>query len=274
VFTTGELISPSSLECSSLTLEHPFACRNVLDFSLLQWLDTSQVAFPALFDEIKFGNSAYRGRDITALMASSGQRDIADCMVDVLRVGFVTNASVGCITSSIVLYVSLTVIIGVVVIRFIMAVLFGWFLSWRIGTYKDETYQQRRDRAREIEDWTDDIYRPAPARYRPNVKAQKKSMLPKTSRFTKGGDGTGSAPSLGATGSTRPESKYGEYRKSGNFGSKSMLGPGMKNSPPGSPMGGYKTSRSSASLPGSTYNVSRIPSSFAPAPLLTLFQIL
>lgn len=224
----------------------------MLDFSLLQWLDTSQVTFPALFDEIMFGNATYRARDITAYMAASNQRAIAECMVDVIRVGFIDQVSIGCVASDVVLYVSLTVIIGVVVLRFVMAVIFGWFLSWKIGAYKKETYEQRRARAREIEDWTDDIYRPAPARYRPNVKAQKKSMLPKTSRFTKDLKSPSSGP---GSANSRPESKYGEFRKSGSFGGKSMLGPGMRNSPPGSPVGGTRASKSTTSLPGSTYNV-------------------
>lgn len=190
-------------------------------------------------------------------MSASNQRDIAECMVDVIRVGFIDHVSIGCVASDVVLYVSLTVIIGVVLLRFVMAVVFGWFISWKIGAYKKETYEQRRARAREIEDWTDDIYRPAPARYRPNVKAQKKSMLPKTSRFTKG-DANVKA-SVGSSGASigRPESKYGEFRKSASFGAKSMLGFPMRNSPPGSPNGGGKGSRSSTSLAGSTYNVGR-----------------
>ncbi len=33
--------------------------------------------------------------------------------------------------------------------------------------FSNETYEQRRQRAAEVEEWTDDIYRPAPSRYRP-----------------------------------------------------------------------------------------------------------
>ena len=173
--------------------------RSVLDFSLLNWLDTSQVSYPPLFDQIKSGNSSYRERDITALMVNTNQRAIAACLVDTIRVGFIDSVTIGCVASDIVLYVSLVVIIGVVVIRFAMALLFGWFISWKIGRFPKETSDQRRARAAEIENWTDDIYRPAPSKYRPNVKAQKKTMLPKTSRFSKdmlktsGGGGGGNS---------------------------------------------------------------------------------
>lgn len=191
-------------------------------------------------------------------MVNTNQRAIAACLVDTIRVGFIDSVTIGCVASDIVLYVSLVVIIGVVVIRFAMALLFGWFISWKIGRFPKETSDQRRARAAEIENWTDDIYRPAPSKYRPNVKAQKKTMLPKTSRFSKDMLKTSGG---GGGGNSRPESKYGDFRKSTGppsmYGSKSMLGAGMRNSPPGSPGGG----RSSTSLPMpsvpsySSYNV-------------------
>ncbi|KAL8286481.1 hypothetical protein RQP46_004498 [Phenoliferia psychrophenolica] len=237
----------------------------VIDFSLLRWLDSTQVSYPPLFDEIKNGNSSYRGRDITALIVATQQRAIANCMLDVIRVGFIDSVAIGCVASDVVLYVSLVVIIGVVVLRFFMAVLFGWFLSWKIGRFPEETYAQRMARAAEIENWTDDIYRPAPARYRPNVKPQKKTMLPTTSRFSKadllkvgGGVAGGSSPNL-AGAARGGDSKYGDYRKSATSSSLytagKVLGAGMRNSPPGSPGGGpYRGSRSSTSLPTSSIN--------------------
>lgn len=201
------------------------------------------------------------------MMIATNQRAVAECMLDVIRVGFIDSVTIGCIASDVVLYVSLAVIIGVVVIRFFMAVLFGWFLSWKIGRFPKETYAERMARSAEIENWTDDIYRPAPARYRPNVKPQKKSMLPKTSRFSKGDllkVGSGAMSTAGS----RTESKYGEYRKSmaspsipSLYGGKT-LGAGMRNSPPGSPGGGFRGSRSSTSLPISNFNVRRVLCSY------------
>lgn len=199
---------------------------------------------------MRSGDDQFKGKDITSLIMASNQRKVAECLTQTIRVGFVDSESIGCVASDIVLYVSLVVIIGVVAIRFFMAVLFGWFLSWKIGKYPHETYEQRRARAAEIEDWTDDIYRPAPARYRPNAKLQKKSMLPKTSRFTKG---ELLSPG-GHSGSTSPTYRS-KSRAPSLSGSKSLLGMGMRNSPPDSP-GGPSASRSSTSLPNSSYLVS------------------
>ncbi|BGP14711.1 hypothetical protein JCM10213_006208 [Rhodosporidiobolus nylandii] len=219
----------------------------VLDFDLLNWLDRSQVSYPAIFDDFKSGtNASLTGRDITSLMMASGQRDVAECLVDVIRVGFIDSITFGCVASDVVLYVSLVVIIGVVVLRFFMAVLFGWFLSWKIGKFPEETHEERRARAAEIEDWTDDIYRPAPARYRPNVpkpkqqlggKPQKKTFLPTASRFSK-------ADLL----------KAGQASNGTDFSRKGMLGAGMRNSPPSSP-GLPPASRSSTSLPMSSFTL-------------------
>ncbi|KZW00470.1 hypothetical protein EXIGLDRAFT_639196 [Exidia glandulosa HHB12029] len=169
--------------------------QTVLDLSLLQWLDKSQVTYPALFDDIAKGNETFRGHDVTMMIYRTKQQGMARCLQDLTTVGFIDTNSIGCVASQVVLYVSLVFIVGVVSIRFGMAVLFGWFLSWQIGAFKGETYQQRMQRSAEIEHWTDDIYRPAPSSYRPNAHngltagkgAQKKrDFLPSTSRFSRG----------------------------------------------------------------------------------------
>jgi chitin synthase len=129
--------------------------------------------------------------------------DIGYCLQDIIRVGFIDTQTIGCVASNVVLYISLVFIIGVVAIKFGMAVIFGWFLSWRLGSFRDESWKSIRRRQAEIEDWTDNIYRPAPARYRPNVPAGKagKNFLPSTSRFSK-------AEAL--KGGARPFSTYGD----------------------------------------------------------------
>lgn len=117
------------------------------------------------------------------------QEDIGHCLQDLVTVGFIDTNTIGCVASDVVLYLSLIFIVGVVAIRFGMAVLFQWFFSWRLGNFPRETYEQRMQRSQEIENWTNDIYRAAPSEYRPNVskhglRGNKKGFLPNTSRFT------------------------------------------------------------------------------------------
>ncbi|KAL4401855.1 Chitin synthase, class 3 [Malassezia pachydermatis] len=122
----------------------------------------------------------WTGKDITAQGMRAGLTKELDCLAQLGSIASVDVDSYGCIASQVELILSMIFIIGAVGIKFIMAVVFAWLLSWRIGNYDNESYAQRMKRMNEVETWTDDIYRPAPAGYRPNVK---KSFLPTTSRF-------------------------------------------------------------------------------------------
>ncbi|KAG9077741.1 Chitin synthase, class 3 [Ceratobasidium sp. UAMH 11750] len=120
---------------------------------------------------------------------------------DLVTVRFIDTSSIGCVASEVVLYVSLVFIIGVVSVKFAMAVIFGWFLSWRLGSFGKETYAERMQCSQAIESWTDDIYRPAPGAYRPNANQDtwgpaakdKNKFLPSTSRFSPA-EGVNGAP--------------------------------------------------------------------------------
>ncbi|WWC68915.1 uncharacterized protein I206_102851 [Kwoniella pini CBS 10737] len=211
---------------------------------------SSQVSYPSFFDTVKQRNETFAGKDITAFVQRNGLEQYAQCMTDIIQVGFVDSISIGCVASDIVLYVSLVFILGAVMIKFGMAVVFGWFLSWRLGNFEGESYQQRMKRAAEIENWTDDIYKAAPGYLRPNAankggsgggNARKTVFLPTTSRFSK------AEPML--VSSSRPSTAYGladsRRQAASVYGGK--LAPGMQTTPPGSPM--LRNSRSSTSLP-------------------------
>lgn len=162
---------------------------SVLDFNLLKWLSPAQVQFPSIFNDFMKQNGTFNGKDVSMYLLRTNQKTLGHCLQDIITVGFIDTNSIGCVASQVVLYVSLVFIIGVVGIRFFMAVMFAWFFSWRIGNFKNETYEQRMKRAAEIENWTEDIYRPAPSQYRPNVHKSGinkglKGVLPSTSRFT------------------------------------------------------------------------------------------
>jgi len=222
--------------------------RTVLDFNLLNWLTTAQVSYPPLFDALKRPNGTFNGKDLSMYFYRTNQRTLARCLEDIITVGFIDTQSVGCVASDVVLYLSLIFIIGVVAIRFVMAVMFAWCFSWKLGVFKNETFQERNRRIEEIENWTSDIYRPAPSDYRPDV--TKKGLakqhkaggfLPTQSRFT---------PSDNILKGARPTTAYGKldsapYKRSnsasvygslGGKGSKSLISPDL-------------SSRSSTSLP-------------------------
>jgi chitin synthase len=120
------------------------------------------------------------------LLSRLGDRQLGQCLVEIIRVGTVSTNSVGCVASSVVLYISLVFIIGIVLTKFFMALWFHWFLSWRIGSYNVPNVKNR-DRHNEIEEWSDDIYRQAPniptVRQVP-AERPKSNFFPNTSRFT------------------------------------------------------------------------------------------
>lgn len=186
------------------------------------------------------------------LFMRTNQRNVAHCLQDIITIGFIDTNTIGCVASEVVLYLSLIFIIGVVAIRFVMAVMFQWFFSWKLGNFPRETYEQRMQRSAEIENWTNDIYRPAPSEYRPNVtknglrakKENRKTFFPSTSRFTP-------SETFVKSPSGRPLTSYGVLDASSNANWKrstmySMTAKSGKGTPPDSPS--YKQSRSTMTL--------------------------
>jgi len=227
---------------------------SVLDFSLLKWLSKGEVKYPAIFDQFAQPDGTFNGKDISMFIERTRQQTLGHCLQDIIGVGFIDTNTIGCVASDIVLYISLIFIVGVVAIRFVMAVMFAWFFANKLGMSKHETYEQRMQRMAAIENWTTDIYRPAPSQYRPNVskngytsnkKEKKGHFLPRQSRFT---PSENVMKGVGA----RPITAYGAVEavsyKRGTmsvYGSPSVPG---KSGKPGHQDAPYGESRSSTSL--------------------------
>ena len=159
---------------------------NVLDLDLLRWFNKSQVSYPAEFDNLRI-NPAVWGVDLTRSFQSGSQKQLGQCLSQIIRVGSVDTESVGCIASKVVLYVSLVFILSIVMVKFLLALLFQWIFSRRFAASKSTLSGNPRKRAKEIEDWTDDIYRAPPKLADPaSALASKRGsvFLPTTSRFT------------------------------------------------------------------------------------------
>jgi chitin synthase len=170
---------------------------NVLDLDLLKWFNGTQVTIPSQFVELSDRstalNAAVHGNDVTHSFQSKNDKAMAQCFEQIIKVGSVDTETVGCIASKVVLYVSLVFILSVVVSKFVLALLFQWFLSRRFAASRTSQSSNAKKRHRQIEDWSDDIYR-APPRIPGDVgstvagsdRMSKKgsTFLPTTSRFT------------------------------------------------------------------------------------------
>ncbi|KAI8065942.1 chitin synthase-domain-containing protein [Gongronella butleri] len=126
---------------------------HVLDLSRLRFL-TPNIPLPLRVAQIFGPGSAFIGRDATYWLSSTADRvKIGKCLTDILKVGVLDTKSTGCIISDIVLWVSLAVILGVVLIRFLLALVFGWCVSWKLGSIREETAEERRLRLDDMHRW-------------------------------------------------------------------------------------------------------------------------
>lgn len=162
---------------------------SVLDLDLLNWLNTSQIQYPSEFDKLK-NNPEVRGIDITHAYQSGHNKELGKCLTEIIRVGSIDTETVGCIASKVVLYVSLAFILSIVSAKFLLALSFQWFFSRRFAASKTSLEGDSKKRNQQIEDWSDDIYRPPPKMPDAGVSLSDKSnkrgstFLPTTSRFT------------------------------------------------------------------------------------------
>ncbi|ORX43850.1 hypothetical protein DM01DRAFT_253733 [Hesseltinella vesiculosa] len=182
-----------------LTTSNNYMAYNgfVLNLNLLKSLPTNVFStLPGgLIETIMANMTAFAGRDMTTTIKAYRAQDNqwlteAECLSSLIKVGSVDTLSLGCIASDIVLYVSLVVILAVIVVKFVMAVIFGWFLSWKLGHFnEDRSYAARMKREEEIENWTRNMATAPTLAFSPNspyaAKANnRKTLLPQTSRFT------------------------------------------------------------------------------------------
>jgi chitin synthase len=170
---------------------------NVLDLDLLKWFNTTQVSVPSEFTELSDRttalNAAVHGRDVTHVFQSASDKLMAQCLEQIIQVGSVDTDTVGCIASKVVLYIALIFILSIVCSKFVLALLFQWFLSRKFAAAKTSQSTDPRKRNQQIEDWSDDIYR-APPRIpgdpgstvagSDRLSKRGSTFLPTTSRFT------------------------------------------------------------------------------------------
>ncbi|KAL4786613.1 chitin synthase-domain-containing protein [Aspergillus varians] len=160
---------------------------NVLDLDLLSWFNTSQVKYPAKFDALR-ENPEIRGVDLTYYFQTGEDKQLGKCLSQIIKVGSIDTDTVGCIASQVVLYVSLIFILSIVIVKFAFALFFQWFLARRFAAQTTTMGTvDSRARNQQIEDWSNDIYRPGPRimDHTPADRMSKRaSFLPTTSRFS------------------------------------------------------------------------------------------
>jgi len=86
----------------------------------------------------------YLGNDLSfPLAGNSTLRNWGECLTSIYKVGQLEDRSVGCFISDVILWVSLIVILSVVLIRFVFAMLFSWFISRKLGKLQKNMKQRQ-----------------------------------------------------------------------------------------------------------------------------------
>lgn len=152
---------------------------DVLDLNLIEWILRDDVEYPELFDRLK-NDDVYKGFDISLVLSNGEDRHAARCLTEIIKVGTIDSRTIGCIASSVVLYISLVFILSVVIAKFLMACYFKWFISIHQGvSYSDN--KSMLERNKEIEDWVDNPSSRGPISSVP-VKARANYKAAKTNR--------------------------------------------------------------------------------------------
>lgn len=160
---------------------------NVVDMGMIDWLYKDQLTYPELFDKIR-DDKTMKGYDISLLLTEPHQRQIASCLVEIAKVGVVDTSTVGCVASTILLYVSLVFVLCVVGVQFAVACYFKWF----IAPYQGIPYSSLKEmvaQSNQIEDWVNDPNNSAPINEVPiKRRANYHSKRNRNLRLSWGGD--------------------------------------------------------------------------------------
>ncbi|KAI7818860.1 chitin synthase-domain-containing protein [Gamsiella multidivaricata] len=234
---------------------------HVLDLNRLHWLEDNIIVPPSFGP---FMNGSFAGKDISLSMSYSKERTmISKCLVEIVKVGVIDQMSLGCVIADIVLYVSLIVILGVVLLRFCLAVMFGWVLSWRLGSFDEKTFAEKLRRQELIEAWVDG--NTSPYVDSPNSETHRRAeriranVMPSSSRFSVSESGAATPNGSHVSAATEipfplglppPPSRWNSLPSSPKLSqsSSSLVGPSM-------PRPGQK--RSESMKPASTSRLSR-----------------
>ena len=87
----------------------------------------------------------YLGQDATKAFFDAGLSQYGDCMASLKTIGQVYAESTGCYLTNVILWVSLIIIGSLVVVRFVLAVTFSWFISSELGKLQQDHSKKSRE---------------------------------------------------------------------------------------------------------------------------------
>ncbi|EPZ33633.1 Fungal chitin synthase domain-containing protein [Rozella allomycis CSF55] len=100
----------------------------------------------------------HAGQDATraVLLLTKNDNNIYQCLKDVFDIGPLNGLTFGCLASETFLYLSLIVILGVVFIKFFLAIYFAWFMKRKLGKY-----DQKAPTTESVNQYLEQVSRPS-----------------------------------------------------------------------------------------------------------------
>ncbi|CCK72498.1 uncharacterized protein KNAG_0K01330 [Huiozyma naganishii CBS 8797] len=126
----------------------------VLDLDLIKWLQNDQISTPLIFDDML--RLPLEGYDLSVVFTSPRDKRIAMCLTEIIQVGVIDSQTIGCITSTVVLYLSLIFILAVVFTKFFVACYFRWIVAMRQGAFTIHNKEWVKH-CRDVEQWSKNI---------------------------------------------------------------------------------------------------------------------
>ncbi|KAJ3120871.1 hypothetical protein HK098_004187 [Nowakowskiella sp. JEL0407] len=114
----------------------------ILDISRLEEL---RPQLPFLDQKFIDTANQYLGRDATHAFTRSNFKPQADCLYDVFKFATVDSWSFGCVAARVLLYISFAIVLGIVGIKFILAIGFAAFIARRLGDRSTQELKRRKN---------------------------------------------------------------------------------------------------------------------------------
>ena len=90
--------------------------------------------------------------DATHLFGASPERvKLANCLLEMYSVGVIEQDTFVCMTAQIIMWISLIIISATVILRFVLAIAFSWFLSWQLGKIRQRKWFSFNKKAGRVE---------------------------------------------------------------------------------------------------------------------------
>ncbi|KAJ8327573.1 hypothetical protein O5D80_003928 [Batrachochytrium dendrobatidis] len=108
------------------------------------FLNQTTSIFGTFSDDLMY---SYIGRDATRAFFDANSLSTIECAASISTIGSLSSESTGCLAADTILYISLIVIGALIIIRFVLAMLFSWFISRHLGKLQK---QDKNDKDRRL----------------------------------------------------------------------------------------------------------------------------